>query len=254
MVENTGIAKQKINIGFLLSFSGTILAVLSGLAAMAAGFGSRMGLWHFRTGFEILHWSFYGCVVALLISIAGPVFGKNRRIRCLAAAIPGVAIGLTVIVVLFGVWLKARNVPPIHDITTDIANPPQFVAILPLRSGATNPAEYGGAEIAIKQLQAYPDIKPVVLELPAEQAYDDALAAARRMGWKIVGDDKKNWRIEASDTTFWFGFTDDIVIRISPAAGRSIIDVRSVSRVGRSDLGKNAERIRSFLGQLHRNS
>lgn len=254
MVENTGIAKDKFNLNFILAFSGTILALLSGLAAMIAGLGSRMGMWHFRTGFDILHWSVYGCVVALLISIASLVFAKKRRIECLAVAIPGIAIGVTVIAVLTNVWIKARNLPPIHDITTDISNPPQFVALLPQRAGATNSAVYGGAEVAIKQLNAYPDIKPMVLEIPAEQAYDDALAAARRMGWKIVGDDKKDWRIEATDTTFWFGFTDDIVIRVTPAGGRSIIDIRSVSRVGRSDLGKNAERIRSFLVKLHRNS
>ncbi len=252
MVEDTEVAKDKIDISLIFALSGTILAIIAGLTAMLAGFGSRTGLWHFRTGFEILHWSVYGSVVAMLIAIAAAVFAKKRRLRCLAVAIPGVAIGLAVIVVLFGVWLKARSVPPIHDISTDIANPPQFVALLTQRSGATNSAVYGGAEIAIKQLQAYPDIKPMVLEVPAEQAYDDALANARGMGWKIISDDKKDWRIEATDTTFWFGFTDDIVIRITPAGQRSIVDIRSESRVGRSDLGKNAERIREFLARFHR--
>lgn len=254
MVDDTEVAKDKIDISLIFAFSGTILAILAGLAAMLAGVGSRTGLWNFRTGFEILHWSVYGSFVAMFISIAAAVFGRKRRLKYLAVAMPGVAIGLAVIVVLFGVWLKARNVPPIHDITTDIANPPQFVAILPLRSGATNPTAYGGAEVAIKQLQAYPDIKPMVLEAPAEQAYDDALAITRAMGWKIISDDKKDWRIEATDTTFWFGFTDDIVIRVTPAGQRSIIDIRSVSRVGRSDLGKNAERIRGFMARFRRNA
>ncbi len=251
-MENTGIAKQKTDFNFKLSFSGTILAVVSGFAAMLAGIGSRMGLWHFDTGFEILRWSVYGCVVALLVSISGLAFVINHRTRCLVVGVPGIIICLTVITISANLWFKARNLPPIHDITTDLSNPPQLVALLSQRSGATNSSVYGGAEIAVKQLQAYPDIKPMVLEIPADRAYDDALAAARRMGWEVVADDKKDWRIEATDTTFWFGFTDDIVIRVTPAGGRSIIDIRSVSRVGKSDLGKNAERIRCFFQQLRR--
>jgi uncharacterized protein (DUF1499 family) len=252
--ENKETAKNKFSFNFVLAFSGTVLAVLAGLSAMMAGFGSRIGLWHFRTGFDILHFAAYGSIVAVLMAVAGAVFGGKRRSRCLAAAIPGVVIGLAAIALLGNVWIKAHNLPPIHDITTDIANPPQFVALLPLRAGAPNPAVYGGAEIAIKQLQAYPDIRPMVLEVPAEQAYAEALAAARGMGWKIISEDKKDWRMEATDTTFWFGFTDDIAIRVTPAGQRSIIDIRSVSRVGRSDLGKNAERIRDFLARVHRNT
>ena len=77
-----------------------------------------------------------------------------------------------------------------------------------------------------------------------------ALEAARASGWEIVAAVPQERRIEAVATTFWFGFKDDIVVRIRPAPGGSRIDVRSVSRVGRSDLGTNAKRIRAFLGRL----
>ncbi len=254
MGENSETAKGGFNGYLILAFAGTVLALLAGIASALAGFGSRFGLWHFRTGFEILHWGGYASIIAVLVSLAGPIFSRRQKLKCVAAAIPGIAIGLVVIVVLANVWIKARNVPPIHDITTDIVNPPQFVAIVPLRKDAPNAAFYGGPEVAVKQLQAYPDIKPLVLQIPADQAFDAALLTARKMGWKIVEADKKDGRIEATDTTFWFGFTDDIVIRVTPADRRSIIDVRSVSRVGRSDLGTNAERIRSFLKQLYRNT
>ncbi len=254
MEEKKEVAKGRFDIFLVLAFSGSVVAVLAGLSAMTAGFGNRLGLWDFRTGFDILRFSAYGGIVALFLAAAGVVFGGKRRFKRLAAALPGVLIGLAVIAVPGNMLIKARTLPPIHDITTDIGNPPQFAALLPMRAGATNPAVYGGAEVAIKQLQAYPDIKPLIVNAPAEQAYDEALATARRMGWDIVSDDKKDLRIEATDTTFWFGFTDDIAIRVTPAGQRSIIDIRSASRVGRSDLGKNADRIRVFLARLRGNA
>jgi uncharacterized protein (DUF1499 family) len=237
-----------------IALAGILLAVLSVLAAMMAGLGSRIGLWHFRTGFEILRYSGYMALLAVVVSIIGVFLYLKRRTKGLLPAVSGVVVGLAVIVVLAQLWLKAHDLPPIHDITTDIVNPPQFVAILPLRKDAPNPATYGGPEVAIKQLQAYPDIRPLILEQPYEQAFDAALGTARRMGWKIVAADKKASRIEATDTTFWFGFKNDIVVRITPVDRRSIIDVRSVSRVGRSDLGTNAGRIRNFLDRLRHNT
>jgi hypothetical protein len=140
--------------------------------------------------------------------------------------------------------------PRIHDISTDVVTPPPFVAILPLRKGAPNPAMYGGPETAAKQRQAYPDLNTLVLDIPPAEAFDRALATARKLGWEIVAAVPGEGRIEATDTTFWFGFTDDIVVRIAPAGNRSLVDVRSVSRVGLSDVGTNARRIRAYLRKL----
>jgi uncharacterized protein (DUF1499 family) len=136
----------------------------------------------------------------------------------------------------------------IHDITTDPENPPGFVSVLPLRKDAPNSATYGGPEIAAQQRAAYPDIRPLVSDLPPARAFERALSVAQRMGWSIVDDNAAEGRIEATATTRWFGFKDDVVLRIVPAAGNgSRIDIRSVSRVGRSDVGTNARRIRTFL-------
>ncbi len=250
MAENSEAVKVKHNVFFILALAGSGLAVLTGLAALAAGPGSRLGLWDFRAGFEILRYCAYAGIASLFLAISGPVFSRGRKLKCLAAALPALVAGIALIYVLANLWIKSRSVPPIHDITTDIANPPNFSALLPLRTGATNPAAYGGPTVAMKQLQAYPDIKPLVLEIPSGEAFDAALMTARKMGWDIINADKTGGHIEATDTTFWFGFTDDIVIRVTPAGQRSIMDIRSESRVGRSDLGKNAERIREFLRQL----
>jgi uncharacterized protein (DUF1499 family) len=140
-----------------------------------------------------------------------------------------------------------REVPMINDITTDTDNPPQFDAVLKLRKNALNPVEYGGREVAKQQHKAYPDILPLVLDQTPAQAFEHSLAAAKNLGWKIVSENKEKGLIEATDTTFWFGFADDIVIRISPQDKGCRIDLRSLSRVGKSDVGTNAKRVRKFL-------
>jgi uncharacterized protein (DUF1499 family) len=124
------------------------------------------------------------------------------------------------------------------------------VAIVPLRRDAKNPVEYGGPEVAAQQRQAYPDIVPVSLPDAPIMAYEKVERAARGQGWEFAFADRDEGRIEATDTTAWFGFKDDIVIRIRREGKGSRVDVRSVSRVGRGDVGKNAQRIRNFVEAL----
>ena len=145
---------------------------------------------------------------------------------------------------------RAKGFPMIHDITTDTERPPAFVKILELRRGAMNPAEYGGDAVAAKQKAAYPDLVPAELSLPPEQAFDRALGAARSLGWAVVDADPAAGRIEATDTTALFGFKDDVVIRVAASPVGSRVDARSVSRLGKGDLGANAARLRRFLAAL----
>ncbi|HEY0671685.1 MAG TPA: DUF1499 domain-containing protein [Longimicrobiales bacterium] len=215
------------------------------LASALAGLGSRWGWWHFSTGFDILRWTAYACFLVVLIAL----FALTRR-RAWPLALFGLIAAL---VILANGWLmmrKARSVPAIHDITTDTDNPPAFVAVLPLRADAPNSAQYEGAEIAAQQKEAYPDVVPLHLPIPPRQAFTRALDEAEDMGWTIVQAAPAEGRIEATARTFWFGFKDDVVIRITPAEGGSTVDVRSVSRVGRSDVGANAARIRDYLDEL----
>jgi uncharacterized protein (DUF1499 family) len=146
---------------------------------------------------------------------------------------------------------EAKKAPPIHDVTTDPFDPPVFVALLPERTKSPNGAAYGGAAIAAAQQRAYPDIKSLILKAPPQEAIQRAIDAARACGWEIVSSDAASGRIEATATTRWFGFKDDVVVRVRPeAGGGSRVDVRSVSRVGESDVGANAKRIREFLSRL----
>ena len=230
---------------------GFILAVLAALAAMLAGFGSRWGLWYFRTGFTILSWAAYVGIAAVLASLIGAILTRPTTLRRgFLFSIFGLIIGIVVVGVPWCYWRTAQRVPAIHDITTDTENPPRFVSILPLRENAPNSSEYGGPGIAAKQRAAYPDLVPTVLSAPPDKAFERVLTAARKMGWVIVDANAAEGRIEATDTTFWFGFIDDIVIRITPADRGSRVDIRSVSRVGKSDVGMNAKRIGKYLKEL----
>ena len=226
-----------------------LIAVLAAAMLLAAGLGARAELWTFRTGFTVLRWA---ARAGLLAAVLGAIFlllPKLRRAN-LVPLVLALAIGLATAYVPWSWQRRARSVPPIHDITTDTERPPEFIAVAPLRAHAPNPTEYGGAEIAEQQRQAYPDIVPVVLRMAPDSAFSLALAAAEAMGWEIVAADTLANRIEATATTRWFGFKDDVVVRIEPLPQGSRVDVRSVSRVGRSDVGTNAERIRAYQRRL----
>lgn len=151
-------------------------------------------------------------------------------------------------------WLRQGQVSPlIHDISTDTANPPPFVDVLPLRAGAPNPPEHGGEEVVEQQRAAYPEIRTLELAVAPAQAMALAESAARAMDWEIVAVAPHEGRLEAVDTTTWFGFKDDIVVRITQTNGSSLVDVRSKSRLGLSDAGTNARRIRGFMARMHPN-
>lgn len=227
------------------------LAALAALAAILAGPGYRVGLWEFRTGFQILRWACYLALAGAGFGILGVLQSRplGRR-RGMGFALLAIVIGLTAAYVPWSWRRQAQSVPPIHDITTDTMAPPEFVAILPLRADAPNPPEYAGDSIARQQREGYPDIAPMALDEPPERAFTRALRAAREMGWEIVAAEPTEGRIEATDTTFWFGFKDDIVVRVMSAGSGSRIDVRSVSRVGRSDVGTNAKRIREYMEKI----
>lgn len=236
---------------FPFAFIGLFLAILAALAAMLAGSGTRWDLWHFRTGFAILGWAAYAGIGAALISFASAILTWPTTLRRgFLISIFGLVIGVLVFGIPGYYWRTAQRLPAIHDITTDTENPPRFVSISPLRKNAPNSSEYGGPELAAKQRAGYPDLAPAMLSVPLDKAFERALAAARKMGWVIVDANAVEGRIEATDTTFWFGFKDDVIIRVAPSDHGSRVDIRSVSRVGKSDVGMNAKRIRKYLKGL----
>jgi len=227
-----------------------VLASVALLLVLISGPGTRLELWHFRTGFMLMTGATIMALGALALGLLLLLVPRARRGHGKLLVV-GMALGLAAAAMpLLGAY-TARTVPFIHDVSTDTQRPPEFVAILPLRADAPNPAAYGGPQVAAAQLAGYPDIRSLVLEIAPPEAFARAGQLARDMGWEIVASVPREGRIEATDTTFWYGFKDDIVIRIEPEAAASRIDIRSVSRVGKSDVGKNAARIRAFLARLN---
>lgn len=233
-----------------------IVALVLGAAALVLLFLSgpvvRFGGAHFRTGFQLMTWAAYAGIAAVVVGIAAAVFALSaRRRRALVPAVLGVAMGATAFYLPWSWRNEARGYPGIHDITTDPGNPPPFVAVLPLRADAPNSPEYAGDSVAAVQRESYPEVQPLMMAMPVDSAFTLAATAAREMsGWRLVDQDRASGRIEATAVTPWFGFQDDVVIRVSSASGISRVDVRSKSRVGRGDVGANAKRIRAYLDRL----
>ena len=224
---------------------------LLGLVLLAsAGPSYRVGILSLTNAFTLLRWAAYAGVAAVLLGAiaAGLAYRRHLRVQMVVAA-PALLAGLVALGVPFELQRRARAAPPIHDISTDLENPPTFEAILPLRADAPNDLERT-SDVTELQRHGYPDLVPVTLPIPLDQAFDRALAIAQEAGWQIVTADKSSGRIEATDTTRWFGFKDDVVVRLTPWGAGTRVDMRSVSRIGRSDIGTNARRIRQFLNRL----
>lgn len=182
--------------------------------------------------------------LAIAVSLIRTGVEKTKPFATIALLVVGSVIAVPWMSVVSG-----AGAPAIHDITTDVLTPPQFVeAVQHATPGRT---DYGGEELAQQQREAYPDIVPIMATESPDEAFSLAIEVARDMGWEVVVADARRRRIEATDTTFWFGFVDDIVIRIRPEGAGSRIDVRSLSRVGVGDLGANAARIRRFRDALN---
>jgi len=214
------------------------LAALAVLLLLVSGPGTRTGLWSLRVGVGM----FGGALLTGLAAAGGALVAllfPALRARSTALFVAAFLLGAASAAVPLDFLHRLRTLPYINDITTDTENPPQFV------SAKTYPSYF--AEL---QQIGYPDLHPLELALPPAQAFARAAKTATADGWEITALDERAGRIEAVVTTRWFGFKDDVVIRITPAGAGCRIDMRSKSRFGRSDVGVNAHRIQEFLAQM----
>ncbi len=201
-----------------------------------------------------------GFSLVLLAVLVGVVFGiglaaasafatvtnKPWRPRSVRAAIVPLLVGLPILALA-----SMSKVPAIHDISTDLENRIEFTPDVAAASSNQDPPAEQRAIVEGLQKSGYPDIAPVVLALPADQAFVRAKAVAEKMpGWNVTHADAETGRIEATATSKLFHFVDDIAIRVRPEGAGSRVDLRSRSRVGQSDLGANAARIRAFSAEL----
>jgi uncharacterized protein (DUF1499 family) len=230
------------------------LAGVAALTVVACGPAHRyLGL-DLDLVLAVYRYGFYAAAasVALALATIVPTRPGDRR-RGFVAAVLALGIGVAAAWSPAEWLLETRAAPRINDVTTDLASPPPLVVTQQMRKGAANPSAYPGRDTAAQQRAYYPDITPVVLALPPAEAFRRADQAAMAMGWDVVARAPSDGRIEAIATSEWFGLQDDIVIRIrAEGATGSRIDIRSKSRLGESDFGVNARRIRAFTERLRR--
>jgi len=247
-------ATQNVNqaprLGNRLVLTGMLVAIASAIAMIFSGVGYRLDLWHFRVGFTILRWAFWFALAGGVLSLAGLVIARDRPRATIFAALIGIIIGVVAVYIPWTWKQTLDSLPYIHDISTDTENPPEFVAAATLRKPGDHPVAYDGKEVADLQHKAYADLAPLTTKASKEKVFEAAKAALLSMGMHLADADPAQGRIEANQTSLLYGFTDDMVVRIATGADGTKVDVRSKSRVGRSDLGQNAKRIRTFFGKL----
>ncbi len=218
-----------IALALLLALPLTVLAV-------------RAGFW--QQGLLAYAVSCLAAAIVLLLFVLLLAVGKYRqRPRQIGL---GVLLVLPGTLLLLSVLATRGDYPPIHDITTDLSDPPLFTHAPSLRGPDSNSLAVKPDTLGV-QRQAYPDLASLRSERSASNAYRHALEVAAAQGWDIAWQDPESGYIEAVDTTAIMAFKDDIAIRVRSTAGGSVIDLRSVSRVGVGDIGANAKRIRAFI-------
>ena len=228
--------------------------IMSGLAAVIV---ASAGPLHRYLGLDvegalaIFRYGFYVAVAAAALGLATIVPTRpGERRRGFVAAVLAIVIGIAAAWVPVDWFLRAQRLPELNDISTDISNPPPLIVTNQLRRGAANPPAYPGPSAGVLQRSAYPEIQPVILPVPPAEAFRRVDKVAMAMDWEVVARAPDEGRLEAIATSGWFGFRDDIVVRIRPEGTGSRVDIRSKSRVGESDLGVNAQRVREFIARL----
>jgi hypothetical protein len=246
----------------LVTKAAVVLGIGAVLAALAAAIGSAMGLWSFRAGLSSLRYLFFAAAAGAVLGLIGLVMAR-RRAKLMLANLLALVVALGFVLFLGNLVRIAKSVPAIHDITTDPVDPPQFSRLKLRADDWDNIPDEGQPALkaatpqqrwAVLHKMHYADIiEPHRVATPPAETLRRAAALARDRGWEVALIDPAAGTVEATDTSLFFRFKDDVVIRVRPAPeGGSLVDMRSVSRVGTSDVGVNAKRIRAFLADLQK--
>lgn len=248
-----------------LDIQGTVI-LIAGIGAFVWGLisalGTGWGFWEYTSGLKGVTWAFFLALGAILL---GALFGWRARKSITPTPRKRRWAGMLFALIYAG-WvgtflMAALTVPAIHDISTDLADPPAFRA-LSLRADNLD-AIPGMDDEEMKRMtpqqrwvvihqKEYGNIRSVRINEPVPSVISKAERLAKARGWEVAVSLPEEGRLEATETSALFRFKDDIVLRVKPTdtGEGSIVDMRSVSRVGVSDLGVNAKRVRSFLADL----
>lgn len=264
----SGLQKNALRISVFLS-------LLCPVWLAAAGLGVKFGLWDYKFGLltmtmQIAPMLIMAAIAVAVIALIIQLIRSPRRgalIAFVALCIPGLIMGR-----MLGLRMDMQGIPPIHDIQTDWDDQVHFPDALielrkangwnPVLENPTVPDAFAarwpnaaGRSNRELQAEAYAEfnLKPVLLEIPPAETLGLVELVAMRQGWKIESVDEAAGILYATQTSVWYGFTDDIVVRVRPQGPVGArVDIRSTSRVGLSDMGANATRIKGFVDDMVR--
>ncbi|MGS1016860.1 DUF1499 domain-containing protein [Allosphingosinicella humi] len=244
-----------------LTLAAAVLSFGGIAAALLGAVGSGQGVWHFRTGFVILRYAFFATIAGGLIALAALLLVRRYGLHGLTRLNLVALIVSVVFVTYLGHQVRvSRQVPAIHDVSTNLDDVPSFYRLHVRQDNYADIPDLGRPPLArltprerwkAVHRMAYGDIRTISLPLSVSDTIDRAAALANERGWEVVTIDKVNGILEAVATSRFFRFKDNIVIRVRKGPeGEAVVDMRSLSRVGISDIGVNAKRIRAFLADM----
>lgn len=234
-----------------------LLALAPAVVIILGALGTKFGLWSWKAGFVAvlvngpapgLGWAPALAMAAIVVALIGLIV--SIRMGLWRQALAALLIGLATMGAFVFVGGQARKAPPIHDVSTNWNEPLIFSEAVMQRRGAEANPVVADPRIAEINEKTCPEARPVLLQMPVEEAYARTRAALTEQGLEIVTDDPATGRLEAVASSFWYGFKDDLVARIAPEGSGARVDMRSVSRVGVSDLGQNCKRIAALAGAI----
>lgn len=208
----------------------------------------KYGVVDLGTAFTGFKFGVFAGIATLILLVLQILF--KRKTVTFGSTIMALLLSTIAIAIPLSMLNEGKSVPPIHDISTDLVSPPEFVVMAPLRADAPNPVEYAGVEAATQQRAAYPELQTLNYPQSKSELVEATKQVIDHLGWQLVNIDADQGIVEATDRTMWFGFKDDVIVRITDNGSKRLVDIRSKSRVGGSDLGKNAERIHGFIEEL----
>jgi hypothetical protein len=231
----------------------TLAGLTAILLLLATGVGYQKEAFDLAQAFNLLR-------IGAMLGIAGAGFSiffilwQRPEGVSLAVIVVSAILGIVAFYMPYRQLLLSQRLPAIHDISTDTNNPPAFVAVARVRTSAQNPVTYDGPQTAALQRQFYPDIRTVMFSHSVDDVFAASMELMEEFDWRIAEANAEQGRIEATVTSQWFGFKDDVVIRLARNSdSTTTVDVRSKSRVGITDVGSNAQHVRTFINALNEN-
>lgn len=244
-----------------LTWAGAVLSFGALAAALIAAFGSGEEYWGFRAGFAVLRWSFFAAIAGAVLAFAGGLVAWRASPKLVLVNLLALAVALGFVVFVALQVQAARAAPAIHDISTNLEDYPRFYRLRVRDDNLADIPDMGRPELAALpprerwraiHREHYGDIATVRVPWSVAETTERARDLAEERGWEIVTYDPAAGIVEAVDTSRFFRFKDNVIVRVRRAGdgSGSIVDMRSISRVGVSDLGVNAQRVRAFLEDL----